>query len=250
MVAAPGPVVRPVRVGEGAAAALTGDAPGRVVAVFRRAVYLSYPRGLLALVGTDAEPGPLHAHVAALPSVAVGDVLDVPGCAEVWRPPPFPPVAEVVGVLADVLDHRPDLDLGGAPGDDITQTLRRRGLATAAALLAGRGIGLTPAGDDVLAGLLLAARAAGHPERDLLALASGARTHEISRAFLGWAARGRSVAALHDLAAACAAGDAPAARRARTRLAAVGHTSGLDLAHGFLIGCRHERACTDERGHA
>jgi hypothetical protein len=49
-----------LRVGEGVP--LDGGS-GRVVAVFRRAVYASLPGGLFALVGPDAEPGPLHAHV-------------------------------------------------------------------------------------------------------------------------------------------------------------------------------------------
>jgi hypothetical protein len=223
--------------------------------VFRRAVYLACPGGLVALVGTGAEPGPLHVHVLALPAVRVGDTVEVAPCGTVWRPPPWPPPADVPAVLAAVLDHVPDLGLG-APGADpagsLADVLRVGGLPAAVDLLAGRGAGLTPAGDDVVAGLLLAARAARGPaaEPGLVALAGAARTHEISRAFLGWAARGRSVAALHDLAAACAAGDVPRARRARTRLAAVGHTSGLDLAHGLLIGCRHESGSTHERGHA
>jgi hypothetical protein len=102
-----------------------------------------------------------------------------------------------------------------------------------------------PAGDDILAGLLLVARAAAgacaeaagaRAEAALVAVAQCAATHAISRAFLEQAARGRSLAAVHDLIFACATGDAGAARRARRRLARVGVSSGLDLAYGVLIG--------------
>ncbi len=79
---------------------------------------------------------------------------------------------------------------------------------------------------------------AGPPaETRLVALARQCRTHDISRAFLVEAARGRSVEALHDLLCAGADGDLPAACRARARPAKVGHMSGPDLAYGVLAGC-------------
>jgi hypothetical protein len=241
--------MRLLRVGEAVAALLAADGSGRVVAAFPRAVYLSLPGGLFALVGPDVEPGPLHAHVTRLPAVAVGDPVraaggrlciagrPLPGRPEVWRAPPLPGPGRVDAIartLRRVLDHAPDLDLGtgAAPipaGDP----------ADAARALAGRGTGLTPAGDDVLAGLLLVARMRAGPagEARLIAVAECARTHDISRAFLAEAARGRSVAAMHDLLGAAAAGDPTGARAARDRLARIGHTSGLDLAYGVLAGC-------------
>jgi hypothetical protein len=250
--------MRLLLIGEAVAVALAGDAGGEppapwtgagcVVARFRRAIYVAVPGGLFALVGPDVEPGPLHAHVTRLPPVAVGDPVraaggrlhlagrPVPGRPEVWRAPPLPHpdrAGAIARTLRAVLDHEPDLDLaaaGPAIPDDLDD---------AATVLAGRGTGLTPAGDDVLAGLILVARMRAGPaaEPALVALARRARTHEISRAFLAEAARGRSVAALHDLLGAGADGDLAAAHRARERLAAIGHTSGLDLAHGVLAGC-------------
>jgi uncharacterized protein DUF2877 len=249
--------MRLVRVGEGVAGLLAEHDVGRVVAVFSRAVYLSLSRGLLALVDVDAEPGPLHAHVTGLPAVAVGDPVHTAGgrlyvagrptegSPAVWRPRPLPDPGRVAGVapvLRSVLDHEPDLDLAGGPGPAaeaaLCATLRGAGLAAAATVLAGRGRGLTPAGDDVLAGLLLVARmrSGRYADTRLVTLARQARTHDISRAFLAEAALGRSLAAVHDLVGACADGNAPAARRARERLAGVGHTSGLDLAYGVLVG--------------
>jgi hypothetical protein len=241
--------MRLLRVGEGVPALLDADAVGRVAAVFPRAVYLSLPGGLFALVGPGVEPGPLHAHVTRLPVVAVGDPVrtgggrlylagrPVPGRPDIWQAPPLPDpgrVGAIARILRRVLDHEPDLDLGARPAaapipDDPTG---------AAEALAGRGGGLTPAGDDVLAGLLLVARMRAGPlaEPRLVALARRCRTHDISRAFQVEAARGRSVAALHDLLGASADGDTAAARRARDRLARIGHTSGLDLAYGVLAG--------------
>jgi hypothetical protein len=244
--------MRVLRVGE-TAAALLAAAPqsGRVAAAFLRAAYLSLPGGLFALVGPEAEPGPLHVHVTRLPAVAVGDPvrtaggvlclagLPIPGRPGVWRAPPLPDpgrIGAIARTLRRVLDHEPDLDLGGGPAES---PVADGDLDVAAAALAGRGAGLTPAGDDVLAGLLLVARlrAGRTAESGLVALARQCRTHDISRAFLVEAARGRSVEALHDLLGAGADGDLAGARRACARLARVGHTSGLDLAYGVLAGC-------------
>jgi hypothetical protein len=164
------------------------------------------------------------------------DGRPVPGRPAVWRAPALPDPGRfgvIASTLRRVLDHEPDLDLAGGPVPIPTDPDR------AAAALAGRGTGLTPAGDDVLAGLLLVERMRGglSIESRLVALARECRTHEISRAFLAEAAHGRSVAALHALLSAGAGGDVAAARAARDRLARIGHTSGLDLAHGVLAGC-------------
>jgi hypothetical protein len=240
--------MRLLRVGEGVP--LDGGA-GHVVAVFTRAVYVSLPAGLFALVGPDVEAGPLHAHLNRLPPLARGDPVRadggrlhvaghvVPGRPEVWRAPPLPDPDRIAALAANlrvVLDHEPDLDLGTGAARIPTD------LDGAAQALAGRGAGLTPAGDDVLAGLLLVARMRAGPgvEARLVAVAETARTHDISRAFLAHAARGRSVAALHDLLDAAAADDAAGAQEARDRLARIGHTSGLDLAYGVLAGCAIE----------
>src|SRR6266508_631604 len=163
------------------------------------------------------------------------------GSREPAMPGP-PDLATLAATLRAVLDHVPDLDLasraGPASEQRLSAALRRGGLGAAACELAGRGAGLTPAGEDVLAGLLLIGRAAGGPDREarLVALARRAGTHQISRAFLESAARGRSLAAVHDLIGSCAAAEAAGARAARARLARVGHSSGLDLAYGVLVG--------------
>ena len=104
--------------------------------------------------------------------------------------------------------------------------------------LAGLGPGLTPAGDDVLAGVLLVARARGGPaaEPALVHAAAEARTNDVARAFLAWAARGQSIAPVHDLLTAAVTSDRAGATSALRRLLAVGHSSGADLAFGLRLG--------------
>src|SRR5262245_48128380 len=220
---------------------------------------------MVVLVRRTAEPGPMHAHVDALPPVAVGDPVRTEAGAvglagsvatpakEIWYSPagrtwyaPALPSAGDLSTVAEtvrhVLDRTPDLDLSGGAGpahaDRLARTLRSGGLPAAAADLAGRGGGLTPAGDDILAGLFLVSRAVSGPDAGpaLAVLARDAASHAISRAYLESSARGRSLAAVHDLFAAGACGRVDLAGLARDRLARIGHTSGLDLAYGVLVG--------------
>jgi hypothetical protein len=115
----------------------------------------------------------------------------------------------------------------------------------AAARLVGLGPGLTPTGDDFLCGFVVAAhcRATARPARaPLLARFVGAlsglldRTTEVSAAFLGDAIAGRAFRPLTALAEACAGAPGSDVKWAILRLAAVGHSSGLDAATGFFYG--------------
>lgn len=107
--------------------------------------------------------------------------------------------------------------------------------SSAAAALLGRGPGLTPSGDDVLAGFLVGTRAFGHRapgvERTVAATASIATT-ALSAQLLHCAARGECVEQLADIVRGLVAGTLSPATVLRLR--AVGHTSGTALAHGLL----------------
>jgi hypothetical protein len=99
----------------------------------------------------------------------------------------------------------------------------------AVAGLLGRGPGLTPAGDDVLAGFLLGARAIGldaTAARAAVAATAPARTTALSATLLWHAARGEC---LGEVAAVVADPAEPSLRR----LLAIGHTSGAALATGL-----------------
>ena len=103
--------------------------------------------------------------------------------------------------------------------------------------LVGRGPGLTPSGDDVLAGALVAAYAVGHPRLprwrdDTLRALQRRRTTAVSHALLLHAADGWAVPQLADFVeAVCSGGDV---ERSWARLRAVGHSSGEALAEGAL----------------
>jgi hypothetical protein len=113
-------------------------------------------------------------------------------------------------------------------------------LEAPAARLLGRGPGLTPLGDDVLAGALatlvaLESPAAGRLGAAVLAHAPD-RTTFVSAALLHHAARGESVPELTALLVAARDGGAQRLSAATDRLLRVGHTSGAGLAIGVLAG--------------
>ncbi len=112
----------------------------------------------------------------------------------------------------------------------------------AATDLAGLGPGLTPSGDDVLAGILLALRlwsdAAGplgaRIVSSLIVGTAAPRTGRISLAYL-WAARqGHTSEAWHDLVRALST-DLDGVIRAATRIMQAGETSGADMLAGFVV---------------
>ncbi|MBO1331570.1 DUF2877 domain-containing protein [Streptomyces sp. VRA16 Mangrove soil] len=129
-----------------------------------------------------------------------------------WAPPPPRPVAVALGRLRAALRAGDD----AATGD-------------AAHALLGLGPGLTPSGDDILCGLLLARRAWGGPLAPLRAAVAHAprRTTLLSAALVRHAARGECVAPAHALLTGTT--DPRTALRA---LLTVGHHSGGDLARG------------------
>ncbi|MFN2478623.1 MAG: DUF2877 domain-containing protein [Pseudonocardiaceae bacterium] len=225
--------MRALDVGLGAREVLDDPGGGRVVAVYSRAAYLRFPVGLLTVTSARAPAGPLHLRCPVLPALRPGTPvwtdgfrLTGPGWAVALDAPTW------VGELPALPAVAP---LPAAPD-----------LATLAARLGGRGPGLTPAGDDVLAGALLAARARCGPaaEPELSAVAASVRTAEPAAAFLTWAARGQCIEPAHAVLLALAARDEPRAHAAAARLVAVGASSGAALLAGLgWIGPTGTGAC-------
>lgn len=240
-------MVRAVDAGLGASEVLGRPGTGRVVSVHRRAAYLRLGDDLIALVRPGVDPGPLHVRCPVLPALRPGEAVTgdgrllrgaawavgIPGA--VWR-----------GALPDaaaLAAHAEDGTVREAAGAALSVTVDPAmvlggALDELVAVLGGRGPGLTPSGDDVLAGVALVARIAGGEavEERLCASVAAVPTTDVARAFLAWAARGQSIAPVHDWLLAVAAGDAPRAGRALARLHAVGADSGRHLAAGLALG--------------
>lgn len=122
--------------------------------------------------------------------------------------------------------------------------LRDTAAPTDIAQLIGWGGGLTPAGDDIVCGMLAAAHAFADPRREPWCAQTRRRlaaTTELSAQFLRLAAAGHVTAELRELLLALGTPHLPAAVR---RLLGVGHTSGADLATGVLryLELRHLEA--------
>lgn len=168
--------------------------------------------------------------------------------AERWRPaaPPRPDPARLRRALASLaavqgrgLFASRRTDPGAkALHDWLALGATGRAPRSVAALI-GQGAGLTPAGDDLVGGALVALRVAhrhalaARVARWALARAR-IRTNRISRAHLACAARGEGGEALHAFVAALLAGRR-GLERELAALDAIGHTSGWDAAAGACL---------------
>ena len=226
--------------GPGAARALRAGGTGRVEVALDGGGYLSLGAdGWVLLAPPRAPHGPLSLHVAGLGPLEVG--APASGAEGVLI------VGEQRVGLARTRVRRREAPAPGTwwleqdacppplrPGLD---ALARGDLAAGVALLAGRGEGLTPAGDDVLAGYAGWLAAAGTPVA--VADAAADRTTALSLAYLRCAERGELPAAAEAL---IAARDAPAAARSARALSRWGATSGRALMVGMDAAARRCRA--------
>lgn len=116
--------------------------------------------------------------------------------------------------------------------------------------LLGLGPGLTPAGDDVVSGLLLSLH--GHdelrrPVADEVSRLAPGRTTTLSAALLRHSAAGFAMPGMVDVADALAGhGTDEDLTAAVARLLTVGHSSGVALAHGLLRGARTVHRTAEE----
>jgi hypothetical protein len=146
-------------------------------------------------------------------------------------------VARVLAALHDALPAPADLGIDGA-----LLTLLTTEPATAVVALLGCGPGLTPAGDDVLAGFLLGARAFGLEAagvRAAVAAVAPIRTTALSAALLWHAARG-------ECGDSFAALVADPSGRAVSALLRTGHTTGAALAIGLAAAASAALCSRDE----
>lgn len=234
-----------LELGVGAAEVLHAGGRGTVVAVFSKAAYVRLPAGLVALTTFEAPSGPIHARGRfPLAGLAAGDAMAVDGSiagqdlagAEIWRGalPSAGDLEAGAGVALEVLDQAPPsaLDAYGPQVARAAEHLAAGHLAGVVQALAGLGPGLTPAGDDALAGILILEHVwRGQPPAD----AQTAATNEIAQAFLRWAAAGQSIAPVHRFLMAAAGKDGARATAALADLCRFGQSSGADLALGLRM---------------
>ncbi len=229
---------------------------GTVLASTRFASYLLLQETteptVVAVVANGAVRLPVAACVPRLPALAVaapaqvgGGVITADGHA--WRPvrwwDPTPRLdARALRThgwrLADVIASEPptaygvDVELARAVVAALAE-----GDATPACGLLGSGPGLTPAGDDVVAGALAALALMDRlpvAAADAVTSAARSRTTALSASLLMAAARGQVVPeAARTLRALARDGDVDEVTTMARRLFAVGATSGHDLALGL-----------------
>ncbi len=199
----------------------------------------------------DWDPCPSYERLACWPRIVVRNVatlrkhlpLEAPQASLAVRP---------LAVTQGAFGSRPSVALvqalAGALTDGLLQGYKEGDLGRVTAFasrLAGLGPGLTPAGDDWLAGWLVGLRAAAAvnaspPPLALDAVARAVvgsarpRTTRLSLAFLQAAANGAVAQPWHDLLAALADAEPTLLRHAAAEIMRYGATSGSDMLAGFL----------------
>lgn len=226
--------------------------PAVLVAAGPAATYLAAGDGLVAVVAAGAVRLPCAAVLAgdgpppAGGDLAVGDHGVWDGDRPVaavrrWFDPRVRTAPPHPGALARLAARVDDC---AAPDPAVpAEAVRALAADPPAAVdgLVGRGGGLTPAGDDLVAGCLAALRARRHPAAGALGAAvrrrAPGRTTRLSAALLAAADRGAVVPEAAAVLRALTAPPGPGLDRAAGRLLGLGHTSGWYLAAGLAVGC-------------
>jgi Protein of unknown function (DUF2877) len=236
---------------------------GLVLARFPTALYLSVGRHheIVPVVASDALLLPTATRLSAPASdvdwgVEPGDPVSVGGsgirlpgwrvrAVREWRPArvhAIPTLAHprLLSVLADSLATQVLPPVLVDQASAVCRAARRGGSAEVRRLtgrLVGAGPGLTPSGDDVLCGVLLALAGVGDPAPLALLGATvqelWARTTWLSASLLDCARRGYAVPSVVTLVRCTLSGDLAGARAALGPTLAIGHWSGPDLVAGL-----------------
>jgi hypothetical protein len=241
-----------VLAGPGALRTLRAGWSGRVELVFPRAGYVRLGVGWLMVAERGVPFGPLSLSVAepldlraGAPARVEGERLLLGGAAvsiesvRMRRPPAPPPGCGDPGGVAEataaVLAGCSPLPASLRPG---VAALRRGRLADATRSLAGLGEGLTPAGDDVLAGYAAWRAAEGQPVT--LHSSAAGRSSPIGLAYLRCAQRGELPDAAAAVLAGIRLGSTSMVEAALPALHEWGSSSGAALAWGLAAGFTHD----------
>lgn len=228
-----------------------------VLGCFQHVINLTWRDTLFSLITPDVEIGPFHLVVPSLPvfdehpmglwesrqHLRLGEVVLDFSTAQVWSPYPawtqLYPSASLWSLLLDYTRSLTWPDYLRAPAAALREALESRApdkVAAAAQALAGLGVGLTPAGDDVLAGVMMRLHVEGRgAEAAVMEAAAAPLTTRLSRAFLAAARDGRVNSAWMRFLHVLHAGPAQALEQALARILALGATSGADMVLGFTL---------------
>jgi hypothetical protein len=194
-------------------------------------------------------------------SIVLCDKLTVDlSSASRWVPPRISvdaeseAIAEAVQELCEAITRRGEQAAPAVVANRVTalsdawQRQDTSAICEAALSLLGLGPGLTPSGDDVLAGLLAVSRWLEHDSTRLgqfgaalgpaIERETRTRTTRLSARLLAHAANGLLYEPAMHLGAALFSGKTGLIRPSATQLFEIGHTSGVDLAAGILLGAR------------
>ena len=227
-----------------------GFTTGRVMAAGAGWAWLRGGGRVVHVTGTRGPRGPLTAVVERVPVLRPGQdvALDLAG-AERWvTPPPPPPTRRdlIAGACASARPH--------AWNDPRALELGSGSLTEVAAALTGRGPGLTPAGDDALAGYLLARRALDPTgARADAAVVLGVARHATGQAALALlraAAHGEAFEPVAWMLSALLRAEGAALAPAVRRLSALGATTGRATLTGLICGLQRDDALTRDGGDA
>jgi len=229
---------------------------GQIVGTFSHGAYARFDGELMAIGTSKIPAGPLHmiatggalgctegSEVCLTPDVlfAGNSKIDLTE-ASTWSPqfPSSDSLSAIGERLADVVEFDSmipsELKVIWTP---VVDAVAADNLDAARVLLEGRGSGLTPAGDDVLAGLLLIDACCRREVSDAIRrqeVADAVRSTNLSRAFLKWAARGHSIEPVHRLIEVASTGTVAEVRSAVVAVARIGSSSGVSLICGLALG--------------
>ena len=269
-------MIRAKLVGRQAAQLLKDKDQGRVITVFDDLFYVEVSRGILVVARDVIDLGPLLVSLGVTQDhwdafkPQVGTKVDVSAGrlslgerfvvstlgAPTWKPA-HPNVIDLKHGLASLARAKALRPAEGYapflffPKDNpelgCANTALHKALEGAAldpssfAPLLGRGPGLTPSGDDVLGGMMIALHALGRGEmaRKLwagLKPIAETRTHQISCAMLQAASTGEGTATLHAVMNAFLTGQNRT--QALAALSKIGHSSGWDTFVGIVMVAR------------
>ncbi len=256
---------------------------GEVVGIFRRAVNVLVEDGLVALVLPELGNGPFHIVVNALPQLSPGQSIKyrwngeqlivgdwaflITPTTQHWDPRPQWELLEITpekaGLLQDIVmqmyEKNPhdsthsitDIQkiLTASRLDNFWQCLRDGnycGFIDAARGLVGLGPGLTPTGDDFLAGFMLSLWALHFPNTKKvcgwIVAAAQRRTTHISIAYLKAIAAGYADERWHQFLHAFNNYNKQLLFSAISHILDFGATSGSDMLFGFMSGAEFQHS--------